>query len=176
MRLLLLLHELGLTLVAHTLTVLGQCPRWLVFVEGVGHCMNTEGACTAPSAVGQNLAVPTWWGENVCPRLFACTYMCLCTCTPHLPTEPGLASRGCTSCSMRPRRPVLFLHAGPDLCHTQQPRLTSSAQHPSRSQLQAASRYPIQIAQHKVGAQLLATASLSNSITIGAWFNHIYAN
>lgn len=23
------------------------------------------GACTSPSAVGQNLAVPTWWGENL---------------------------------------------------------------------------------------------------------------
>ena len=47
--------------------VLMQCPRWLVFVEGVGHCMSKQnsGPCSAPSASGQNIMVPTWWGENL---------------------------------------------------------------------------------------------------------------
>ena len=37
--------------------VLEKCPRWLVFVEGVGHCMadQSNGPCTAPSAVGQQV-------------------------------------------------------------------------------------------------------------------------
>ena len=43
-----------------------QCPRWLIVVEGVGHCMK-EGAhgCDKPSASGQDLSVSTWWGENL---------------------------------------------------------------------------------------------------------------
>ncbi|KAL1519958.1 hypothetical protein AB1Y20_023444 [Prymnesium parvum] len=49
------------------------CPRWLVFVEGVGHCMvevaeahdDLPHPCAAPSAAGQDVAVPTWWGENL---------------------------------------------------------------------------------------------------------------
>ena len=43
-----------------------QCPRWLIVVEGVGHCMK-EGShgCDKPSASGQDTSVPTWWGENL---------------------------------------------------------------------------------------------------------------
>ena len=38
-----------------------------VLWQGVGHCMSksTSGPCTAPSASGQNIMVPTWWGENL---------------------------------------------------------------------------------------------------------------
>ena len=46
--------------------VLEQCPRWLAFVEGVGHCMvDSQVGCPAPSAVGQDVRVSTWWGENL---------------------------------------------------------------------------------------------------------------
>ena len=49
------------------------CPRWLIFVEGVGHCMATvpddhsgrPHPCPAPSAAGQDVSIPTWWGENL---------------------------------------------------------------------------------------------------------------
>ena len=43
-----------------------QCPRWLIVVEGVGHCMK-EGSdgCDKPSASGQDTSVSTWWGENL---------------------------------------------------------------------------------------------------------------
>ena len=42
------------------------CPRWLVVVQGVGHCRQEGGggACQWPSAPGhQNVEVNTWWGE-----------------------------------------------------------------------------------------------------------------
>lgn len=43
-----------------------ECPRWLIVVEGVGHCMKqTTSGCTHPSAPGQDTSVPTWWGENL---------------------------------------------------------------------------------------------------------------
>ena len=65
--------------------VLSLCPRWLIFVEGVGHCMQQTtaapaadangdataaaatggGPCQAPSAVDQRMSVATWWGENL---------------------------------------------------------------------------------------------------------------
>lgn len=44
------------------------CPRWLSFVQGVGHCMSGEpgSACRLPSAPGiQDLDIATWWGENL---------------------------------------------------------------------------------------------------------------
>ncbi|KAL3903296.1 MAG: hypothetical protein SGPRY_011734, partial [Prymnesium sp.] len=54
-------------------SMLTICPRWLVFVEGVGHCMvqvpeshdDLPHPCTSPSAAGQDVSVPTWWGENL---------------------------------------------------------------------------------------------------------------
>ena len=42
------------------------CPRWLVVVQGVGHCRKSGGSgeCKWPSAPGhQNMKVNTWWGE-----------------------------------------------------------------------------------------------------------------
>ena len=43
-----------------------QCPRWLIVVEGVGHCMKEgEHGCDKPSASGQDISVSTWWGENL---------------------------------------------------------------------------------------------------------------
>lgn len=46
-----------------------SCPRWLIFVEGVGHCRRDatfEGeVCQFPSASGQDVRTPTWWGENL---------------------------------------------------------------------------------------------------------------
>lgn len=43
------------------------CPRWLSFVQGVGHCMSDgPGPCKLPSAPGiQDLDISTWWGENL---------------------------------------------------------------------------------------------------------------
>ena len=43
------------------------CPRWLSFVQGVGHCMSSDaGPCRLPSAPGvQDIETPTWWGENL---------------------------------------------------------------------------------------------------------------
>ena len=43
------------------------CPRWLSFVQGVGHCMsNDPGPCRLPSAPGiQDMDISTWWGENL---------------------------------------------------------------------------------------------------------------
>ena len=38
------------------------CPRWLLFVQGVGHCLNKHNAshCDAPSSPNhQNLSIPT---------------------------------------------------------------------------------------------------------------------
>ena len=45
-----------------------SCPRWLVLVQGVGHCRKSGGSeggeCKFPSAPGnQNMEVSTWWGE-----------------------------------------------------------------------------------------------------------------
>eukprot|EP00966_Prymnesium_polylepis_P259803 6001606-Prymnesium_polylepis.1 len=48
--------------------VLSVAPRWLVVVEGVGHCMDPSeagGQCTAASSMGQNMKLSTWWGENL---------------------------------------------------------------------------------------------------------------
>ena len=46
--------------------VLEVCPRWLVFVQGVGQCMSSHALrCPAPSAVGQDLSFPASWGENL---------------------------------------------------------------------------------------------------------------
>jgi len=52
--------------------VFALCPRWLVVVEGVGHCQGsgqTEGGlCRQPSAAGQEvgpLARNAFWGENL---------------------------------------------------------------------------------------------------------------
>mmetsp|Transcript_43460 Transcript_43460/g.98221 ORF Transcript_43460/g.98221 Transcript_43460/m.98221 type:complete len:187 (+) Transcript_43460:1-561(+) len=49
-----------------------QCPRWLLVVEGVGHCMSKEWSdcggcfpCPTASVAGQDMAIPTWWGENL---------------------------------------------------------------------------------------------------------------
>lgn len=42
------------------------CPRWLVVIQGVGHCRKSGGSgeCKWPSAPGhQNMEVNTWWGE-----------------------------------------------------------------------------------------------------------------
>ena len=43
------------------------CPRWLSFVQGVGHCMSDDpGPCRLPSAPGiQDMDISTWWGENL---------------------------------------------------------------------------------------------------------------
>ena len=42
-----------------------SCPRWLLFVQGVGHCRGGGGGgdkCTFASAPHhQNVRVPTWW-------------------------------------------------------------------------------------------------------------------
>jgi len=48
--------------------VLDLAPRWLVVVEGVGHCMDSAeqgGSCEVPSSVGQDFKTSTWWGENL---------------------------------------------------------------------------------------------------------------
>ena len=47
--------------------IYGKCPRWLSFVQGVGHCMSDEpGPCKLPSAPGiQDIDISTWWGENL---------------------------------------------------------------------------------------------------------------
>ena len=43
-----------------------ECPRWLIVVEGVGHCMGeSDQDCSHPSAAGQDMGTPTWWGENL---------------------------------------------------------------------------------------------------------------
>ena len=43
-----------------------RCPRWVVVVEGVGHCAKAQtGECTTPAAMGQNMRLSTWWGENL---------------------------------------------------------------------------------------------------------------
>ena len=42
------------------------CPRWLVFVQGVGHCRNDQSPCTLPAAPGhQDMTIATFWGENL---------------------------------------------------------------------------------------------------------------
>lgn len=49
-------------------TVHRICPRWVLVVEGVGHCADSEdgeGGCRAPAAVGQDMHTSTWWGENL---------------------------------------------------------------------------------------------------------------
>lgn len=47
-------------------TVLDKCPRWVIFAEGVGHCMvDSQVGCPSPSSVGQDVRVATWWGENL---------------------------------------------------------------------------------------------------------------
>ena len=48
--------------------VLSLAPRWLVVVEGVGHCMDPSsagGSCVVPSSKGQNMQLSTWWVENM---------------------------------------------------------------------------------------------------------------
>jgi len=47
-----------------------RCSRWLLFVEGVGHCQqNGEGAtansCNWPSSAGQDTTFNTFWGEGL---------------------------------------------------------------------------------------------------------------
>lgn len=47
-----------------------KCPRWLFFVEGVGHCRDAHpsGTCARPSAgshQNMDLKAGTWWGENL---------------------------------------------------------------------------------------------------------------
>ena len=50
------------------------CPRWLLFVEGVGHCQQEKvgyepqgdpHSCEWPSSAGQDLTFNTWWGEGL---------------------------------------------------------------------------------------------------------------
>ena len=52
--------------------VLERCPRWAIFVEGVGHCGGVQPAaghkCTTPAAGREqnlDLHAGTWWGENL---------------------------------------------------------------------------------------------------------------
>lgn len=45
-----------------------RCPRWLLFIEGVGHCRDDpapEAGCQHPAAVAQDVGVNSWWGENL---------------------------------------------------------------------------------------------------------------
>ena len=51
-------------------TIYKKCPRWLIFVQGVGNCqgeqVNAAGQCMNPSAPGhQDTSISTWWGENL---------------------------------------------------------------------------------------------------------------
>jgi hypothetical protein len=47
--------------------VLGSCPRWMLFVQGVGFCQTDTqpSGCEYPSAAGQDRMLTTWWAENV---------------------------------------------------------------------------------------------------------------